>query len=71
MEFKILDILEKKRYKRFVFGVIRYVRLVSVEVINRDEEDMMGDIENFIFVRRRLRRKRIYGEFIFCFFFSF
>ena len=69
MESKTLDIPEKKRYKRPASGVTRHARSASAEVINRDEEDMMGDTENFTPARRRPRRKRTHGEFIFCFFF--
>ena len=72
MESKTLDIPEKKRYKRPASGVTRHARSASAEVINRDEEDMMGDTENFTPARRRPRRKRTHGEFIFCcFFFKF
>lgn len=72
MESKTLDIPEKKRYKRPASGVTRHARSASAEVINRDEEDMMGDAENFTPARRRPRRKRTHGEFIFfIFFFKF
>ena len=71
MESKTLDIPEKKRYKRPASGVTRHARSASAEVINRDEEDMMGDTENITPARRRPRRKRTHGEFILCFFFKF
>ena len=69
MESKTLDIPEKKRYKRPASGVTRHARSASAEVINRDEEDMIGDTENFTPARRRPRRKRTHGEFLFSFFF--
>lgn len=69
MESKTLDIPEKKRYKRPASGVTRHARSASAEVINRDEEDMMGDNENFTPARRRPRRKRTHGEFIYLFIF--
>ncbi|RMX60153.1 hypothetical protein pdam_00010103 [Pocillopora damicornis] len=62
MESKTLDIPEKKRYKRPASGVTRHARSASAEVINRDEEDMMGDNENFTPARRRPRRKRTHGS---------
>lgn len=62
MESNTLDIPEKKRYKRPASGVTRHARSASAEVINREEEDMMGDTENLSPARRRPRRKRTHGS---------
>ena len=60
---KTLDMPEKKRYKRPAFGGIRHTRRsASAEVIDREDDEMMGDTENLSPARRRPRRKKSHGQ---------
>lgn len=64
---KTLDMPEKKRYKRPASsGGIRHTRRsASAEVIDREDDETMGDNENLSPARRRPRRKKTHGQFIF------
>lgn len=66
---KTLDMPEKKRYKRPASGGVRHTRRsASAEVIDREDEEMMGDNENLSPARRRPRRKKTHGLLFFIFF---
>lgn len=63
---KTLDMPEKKRYKRPASGGVRHTRRsASAEVIDREDDEMMGDNENLSPARRRPRRKKSHGQFSF------
>ena len=62
MESKTLDMPEKKRYKRSSSGGVRHTRRsASAEMIDRYEDEVMGDNENLSPARRRPRRKKTHG----------
>ena len=60
MESKTLEMPDKKRYKRPSTGVRHTRRSASAEMIDRDEDDMVGN-ENLSPARRRSRRKKTHG----------
>ncbi|XP_020630126.1 transmembrane protein 237A-like isoform X1 [Orbicella faveolata] len=60
---KTLDMPEKKRYKRPSSGGVRHTRRsASAEMIDREDDEMMGDNENLSPARRRPRRKKTHGS---------
>jgi len=60
---KTLDMPEKKRYKRPSSGGVRHTRRsASAEMIDREDDEMMGDNENLSPARRRPRRKKTHGQ---------
>lgn len=61
MESKTLEMPDKKRYKRPSTGVRHTRRSASAEMIDRDEDDMVGN-ENLSPARRRSRRKKTHGS---------
>lgn len=62
MESKTLEMPDKRRHKRPSSGVRHTRRSASAEMIDRDEDEMMGDNENLSPARRRPRRKKTHGS---------
>ena len=65
MESKTLEMPDKRRHKRPSSGVRHTRRSASAEMIDRDEDEMMGDNDNLSPARRRPRRKKTHGWLIF------